>query len=54
MFVNPCFYFEELFPVVVPGEASGVADAVARPADAPPLSPAESEVTVAGGAVCSQ
>lgn len=54
MFVNPCFYFEELFPAVVPAEASGALDVAARQSDAPPVSPGENEETVAGGAACSQ
>jgi hypothetical protein len=54
MFVNPCFYFEELFPVVAPGEESGVLDEAARPADTAALPPGASDVPQAEDAACSQ
>lgn len=53
MFVNPCFYFEELFPVFAPGEEAGVSDEVVRPADTVALL-GTSDVQEAAGATCSQ
>ena len=51
MFVNPCFYFEELFPTA-PGEVPGTPDDAARPADAL-LSLGECDGPETEGAACS-
>ena len=51
MFVNPCFYFEELFPTA-PGEVPGTPDDAVRPADAAPLPLGECEPETEGVA-CS-
>lgn len=53
MFVNPCFYFEELFPVAAPNEAPGVPDDAARLADTADLSPGECDGPETESAACS-
>jgi len=53
MFVNPCFYFEELFSVPAPNEAPGAPDDAARLSDAAPLSPGECNVPETEGTACS-
>lgn len=54
MFVNPCFYFEELFPAVAAGEEAGASDEAVRAADTVALPLGAGEVREAAGATCSQ
>ena len=54
MFVNPCFYFEELFPAVASGEEAGAPDEAVRPADTVALPLGASDEQEAAGATCSQ
>lgn len=54
MFVNPCFYFEELFPAVASGEEAGAPDEAVQPADPTALPLATSNVRETEGVACSQ
>lgn len=54
MFVNPCFYFEELFPAVAPGEEVAMPEEAVRPADTAALPLGAGEVRDAAGAACGR
>ena len=54
MFVNPCFYFEELFPAVAPGEEVALPDEAVQPADTAAVPLGAGEIREAAGAACCQ